>query len=91
MNSPLQRYGEPITCYHGDNKPQDIINQYCWLQGTYKLDQNYQGHIDDCWGKNKTNNLEDVRNSDIHGRSLPKVVWIPFPWFPCHKTYVLKL
>ena len=69
MNSPLQHFGEPITCYHGDNKPQDIINQYCWLQGTYKLDQKYQEDIG-CWGKNKTKDFEKVIQTYMAGFCL---------------------
>jgi len=54
----LSYFGKPITCWHGDGHPNDMIEQYCWLHGTTKIKEDYHSHFG-CRGKQVEDNEEN--------------------------------
>jgi len=69
----LSYFGKPITCWHGKDQPQDIIDQYCWLHGTNNIDAKYHDHFG-CRGKQ----VEDEEENNQY------YIWvIPFLLVQC--------
>jgi len=38
-------FGQPITCWHGKDEPEDYFNQYCWLHGSSHIPEKYHDHF----------------------------------------------
>src|SRR5437879_1396542 len=35
--SSTQFFGKPISCIKGGDVPDKVLNQYCWIEGTFTL------------------------------------------------------
>ena len=40
-----QYFGDPITCWHEKDQPEDYFNQYCWLHGSSHIPEEYHDHF----------------------------------------------
>ena len=74
--------GTYIDCMHGNSIPDGVINNYCWIKGTFSVPKHYEKHDRVGWdvsqvGVGPYNPAKDI--DDIEVKAYYQ--WVPFVLF----------
>ena len=74
--------GTYIDCMHGNSIPDGVINNYCWIKGTFSVPRHYEKHDRVGWdvsqvGVGPYNPAKDI--DDIEVKAYYQ--WVPFVLF----------